>query len=507
MTQLDRHFAPLWLLVLLQGAISACSLIVEIVAGRMVAPYVGMSLYTWTAIIAVVLAGFSLGHWWGGRIAAGASNRGLRATGWAMLAAGFSTAGAGYLLSSFAGGLLQVMGHPMLGITAITTLAFFLPSVFAGIPAPVLTVVAMRGRPEAERALGVMFATGAVGAIAGTVLAGFAFVPFFGSITTLAVVALAYLVSAIVCFWLGGAGRPDLRQGTAILGLLAALGASHWLQRSPCDRESAYYCIRTVALADDPGDRVHLMVIDHLAHGISGQSDPYLMFTDHAAMLDVLPRLRMGGADFTSFHIGGGSYSVPRAWAARGQGAITVAEIDPVVTQLAEQQFWLQPGLMRILHQDARVLLQNDPTRYDVIVGDAFTDIAVPEHLVTQEFLQLVAVRLNPGGIYAMNFIDTPARMQALAAMVATLRSVFPSVEIWTEATPPAPQERRIFVLLASAEDSPFSSITTRSPDPIRFQPLGQAFVDQLLARHSPKVFTDDHAPLAYLMGFEQGAF
>ncbi|NBS30970.1 MAG: hypothetical protein EBS76_10745, partial [Actinobacteria bacterium] len=108
---------------------------------------------------------------------------------------------------------------------------------------------------------------------------------------------------------------------------------------------------------------------------------------------------------------------------------------DPVVTQLAEQQFWLQPGLMRILHQDARVLLQNDPTRYDVIVGDAFTDIAVPEHLVTQEFLQLVAARLNPGGIYAMNFIDTPARMQALAAMVATFRSVFPSVEIWTEAT------------------------------------------------------------------------
>ena len=40
----------------------------------------------------------------------------------------------------------------------------------------------------------------------------------------------------------------------------------------------------------------------------------------------------------------------------------------------------------------------------DVIVGDAFTDIAVPEHLVTQEFLQLVAARLNPGGIYAMNF-------------------------------------------------------------------------------------------------------
>ena len=32
----------------------------------MIAPYVGMSLYTWTAIIAVVLGGLSVGHWIGG---------------------------------------------------------------------------------------------------------------------------------------------------------------------------------------------------------------------------------------------------------------------------------------------------------------------------------------------------------------------------------------------------------------------------------------------------------
>ena len=48
---------------------SALGMVVEIVAGRLLAPHVGMSLYTWTAIIAVVLGGFSLGHWWGGLMA------------------------------------------------------------------------------------------------------------------------------------------------------------------------------------------------------------------------------------------------------------------------------------------------------------------------------------------------------------------------------------------------------------------------------------------------------
>ncbi len=72
---------PLWLLVVLQGGISAASLVVEIVAGRMLAPHVGMSLYTWTAVIAVVLAGFSAGHWWGGRLAALPTDRALAWTG------------------------------------------------------------------------------------------------------------------------------------------------------------------------------------------------------------------------------------------------------------------------------------------------------------------------------------------------------------------------------------------------------------------------------------------
>ena len=79
---------------------------VEIVAGRMIAPYVGMSLYTWTAIIAVVLAGFSVGHWWGGRIAAHDSQNTLRQTAWTMVAAALTTAAARLMLRGFAGPLI-----------------------------------------------------------------------------------------------------------------------------------------------------------------------------------------------------------------------------------------------------------------------------------------------------------------------------------------------------------------------------------------------------------------
>ena len=48
---------------------SAVLLVLEIAAGRLIAPYVGVSLYSWTSIIGVILAGLSLGNWLGGYLA------------------------------------------------------------------------------------------------------------------------------------------------------------------------------------------------------------------------------------------------------------------------------------------------------------------------------------------------------------------------------------------------------------------------------------------------------
>ena len=48
---------------------SACVLVLEIVAGRLLAPTIGVSLYTWTSIIGVVLAGISIGNFVGGIVA------------------------------------------------------------------------------------------------------------------------------------------------------------------------------------------------------------------------------------------------------------------------------------------------------------------------------------------------------------------------------------------------------------------------------------------------------
>ena len=496
-----RGALPLWLLVLLQAGISAAGLVVEIVAGRMIAPYVGMSLYTWTSIIAVVLAGFSIGHWWGGRIASLESDRALRLAGWVMIAAACFTAGAALVLRFSAGPILETIANPLVAITTISAVAFFLPSLFAGVPAPVLAVVAMRLSTRSERALGAMFAASAAGAIVGTLCAGFLFISWLGSIGTLAVIAAFYALAAAICFRLGDTGRRSWFLAGAGIAVAVVAGLRALGLPSVCDVESSYYCIRTVSVAQNGDRQVNLMVLDHLAHGINARETPRVMYTDHTAMLDALSRMRMGRDIFSSFHVGGGSYSVPRAWADRGASEITIAEIDPAVTRTATLDFWFRPDTATVLHRDGRIALRESRDAYHVIIGDAFTDIAVPAHLVTEEFFRLAADRLEPGGVFVMNAVDNVDRMEARAALVVTLRAVFPSVEVWTEARAPLPAERRVFVLLAGDTDSPMSEIVAQTPDPKRFAALDRGFLDAIVARTGAFVLTDDYAPIDRLMG------
>ena len=498
MPETTTRAIPLWLLVGLQGVVSAASLVVEIVAGRMLAPHVGMSLHTWTAVIAVVLAGFSAGHWWGGRIAGRPVRDALRWTGGATLAAAATTAGAVVLLPLAAGPVLATVPQPVWGITALTSAVFFLPSFFAGVPAPVLAQVAIASTDRTGPALGAMFAAGAVGAIAGTLLAGFLFIAWLGSTATLAVVVGVYALGGLLLLWLGRwtSGAPE-RAAVALCLLLAGLAA---MAEGPCDVESQYFCLRVEDVSADPSDPVRLLAIDHLAHGIGAARLPTVQFTEHAAMLDRLSRLRAPRPDFTSFHIGGGTYSVPRAFAARGAGAITVAEIDPAVTRMAAGSFWFDPATATVLHEDARRALARRPEAFDVILGDAFTDVVVPVHLVTREFFALAAARLEPGGSFLMNVIDHEDRLRALASVVATMRTAFPVVEVWTEQRRPAPGERLVFVVVGGTARTPVDGFVAPAPAETRFAALGEGMIDRLVAERG-MVLTDDHAPIDRLMG------
>ena len=491
---------------------AACGLIVEIVAGRMVAPYLGMSLYTWTAIISVVLAGFSLGHWIGGRLAERPRDRATGLVIWSLVLAAISTAVSLVLIRYVAPLAISFDLGLVPTILLITTALFFLPSVFVGIPSPVLTKLAVdeSDATAAGRTIGAFFAAGAVGSIVGSLSAGFVLIPWIGIASTLLAVAAAYLLLALV---LASTVESSMRR-TLLLRVsavvfagaapIALFGSQIQAFADPCRTVSAYYCIRVVDVSRDVGRPARALVLDHLGHGVNLRDAPKTLVSPYVELQDILARIHSGRrSPFKAFFIGGGAYTLPRAWlAARPDALLTVAEIDPAVTKLAHAEMWLPAAVgLRTVHLDARMALQAEPLEtFDVIVGDAFHDIVVPPHLVTREFFELAEERLASDGIYLMNIVDHRSHPRLAMSVRATLQKAFPIVELWgTSGT----GVRATFVLAALRKATPYAKIPSRASPGVTFVRLDERRLRQWNQRLAPLVLTDDHAPVVALIGVQ----
>ena len=486
--------------------VSAAALVLEIVAGRLLAPYVGMSLYTWTAIISVVLAGLTVGHWIGGRLAEGAADRraGHRRVAAALVLAALSSAAALPLLRLGAAPLLAQGLNPVAAIVALSSALFLTPSLFAGIVSPILTKLAVDSdRDHTGRVLGRMYALGAAGSILGTLAAGYLFISWIGSVGT--VLAVAGLYAALALTLLAGQKRAALAGAGVLalgLGLLAAVPAA---LASPCTVESDYYCLRVEDFTLESGRDSRVLVLDHLGHGINDAAEPQLFHSSYLHFSDEMAARRFGRQRLDAFFIGGGAFTLPRAWSAGfADPHLLVAEIDPAVTELARARLWLDPAAtgLAVDHRDARAVLQSLPREpgFDVVFGDAFHDIGIPPHLVTREFHAEIAARLKPGGFYAINVIEARHQPRFLFALLQTLAHDFAAVEVWVDGDEMAQGERITYLVLASdrASDTPImrsSRFFSRHWLRLRADQVREA----VAAARVPDL-TDDFSPVDRLM-------
>jgi spermidine synthase len=441
----DRTLFLYGLIVFLSSAVV---MILEITAGRLIAPYVGVSLYSWTSIIGVVLAGLSLGNWAGGIwVDAGA---GERQAGLALAVAAVATLGVVLMLTLVAP---AVQARPMGLMTASFLLSlglFFLPAACLGLVAPMLTTLALRRDPRAGHVVGRMHALAALGSIVGTFAAGFLLIQYFGTRAVI-VGAGAGLLALALPLLRGARGAAVAMTGAAFLVLGAGL-ARHGLA-NPCDEESQYFCIRVVDFsgAPEPGE-TRTLVLDHLVHGISHGPDGTLLFAPYAHLMDELVRRHLGpdAGSARYFFAGGGSYSQPRAvLSAFPDARVVVAELDPAVTRTAEARLFLDAGGLTVMHTDARMALAAaSPGAYDVVVGDVFHDVALPYHLTTAEYAALVRSRLSEAGIYVLNVVDAFPDPRLVKSIVNTLMLHFGQVHVWLDAVPEG-QERVTYVISA----------------------------------------------------------
>ncbi len=156
---------------------SFCILVIEIVAGRIMAPYVGVSLYTWTSIIGVVLAGISIGAYLGGLLADRYPPPST--LGWLLFISGLGAFSISPLTNLVGGAYFQT--SLMVRILLITTIIFFVPSCILGMISPVVVKLALKNLEKTGNVVGKIYAFSTLGSILGTFATGFFLISWMGN--------------------------------------------------------------------------------------------------------------------------------------------------------------------------------------------------------------------------------------------------------------------------------------------------------------------------------------
>jgi spermidine synthase len=399
----------------------------EILAGRMVAPEFGSSIYTWGSIIGVFLAALSLGYHYGGKNAARRAS--LDRVAWLLLGT------AGYVA------VITLVGDVLLMATATVplptrfaslpaiTLLFGPPTFFLGFISPY--AAELSATEEIGRASGRVYAVGTVGSILGAFGTTFLLVPALG------IQAISFLFGVLLVATTVGIRLPriDRRQVLVSLGvtvvLVAAIGGG---AVGISTRGAVVYQTQTPyqqLQVTDVGE-TRTLYLDGQPHSAMDRGDPDRHVFAYTRYFH-LPYLFVDDPDDIDrvLFIGGGGFTGPKRFATEYNATIDVAEIDPAVVDAARRYFRLEESPTLDVHVvGGRQFLQETNRTYDLIVLDAYKKDKVPFQLTTVEFMELTRDRLSADGVLIANLISAPSGPASsfYRAEFRTMEQVYPQV-------------------------------------------------------------------------------
>jgi len=508
------RFVPHTIVLLASMAV----MIVELVASRLIAKYVGNSLFTWTSVIGIVLGGISLGNWIGGKLADRHSPR--RVIPWVLFAGSLLTVLI-VVLDLAVGRITDVLGtgaitlSVLLRSVVLITILFFLPCCAYGCVSPIMAKYALQERERIGSTVGGIYAAGSLGGIAGTFLTGYLLIPALGLTAIILLVAIvlgllaiamggrrlvsgAWLAALIVMFALAATGATPKLLARELVG-----GAGE--ARLLYVKDSPYSYIQ-VADRKAGATTERTLRLDALIHNRYDPRRPDALLYDYERIFASLTRTeveeRLGTGTFSTLTLGGGAFTLP-SYLQRHypQSANTVVEIDPDVVEVAHRYFDLpRDSPIRIRTQDARTYVEavQGKDLYDIIYCDAFNAFSVPYHLTTKEFTQEAAALLSERGIFLANVIDILSSGRFLAAYLATVETAFPSVAVYMPAG--SGSDGRTTFVVAARKRGAFAEILRDREGGVVATQLTQGQTAMLTRRSGSVVLTDNHAPVDNLM-------
>lgn len=476
----------------------AAMMVIEICAYRLLAPFFGNSVYTWTALIGVILIAFSAGGYLGGHLAD--RKMALDLLGWLLAGSAVLTFFIPALHTVFAVSLSA--SGLIAGPVMISLLLFAIPGVLLGAvsPAAVRFYSLTLKDTHVGAAAGTISMLGSLGSFVGTFLSGFFLLSTFGVRSIFFGTATVLLLLAIAAFAL--AKNTLKQQAPVILSGIFAFGMSWFTVPNPkpgviFEHESFYHHIEVSEQSEGKVTRRVLQLDSTMEGGMDANTgDLILPYQQYWKLALLREPAKVGSALF----IGAGAFGMPENVARDfPEAEVDVVEIDPQVIEVGRKFFKLDeyPKVNAHAGDARRFLLQSADKKWDLIFGDAYNGIRqIPPHLATQEFYQQIADHLETKGVFIMNLIAavTGPKAELTSGMLATVRKAFPYVEVFSVGY--RRDQTQNVILMASRENLKPLIVDRYVASGSWQENLIRTYVPAGIVPRSEHVFTDDHNPV-----------
>jgi spermidine synthase len=480
----NRLPSPSWVLplMLLGGAVAFFQ---EVLWARMLSHVVGSSIYAFGVMVASFLTGIAAG---GGLGAALARNRERAATGLtvafivAAVAAAVAYLRLENLLPQQAGLMnnVQTFGFIHLPMNALFAGLLLLPMTLAiGMTYPLAVRVLARDADDAAPASARVYAWNTVGAIVGSLAAGFVLIPALRYEGAVQVAVIASAVLGLIALWVL---VPLNRVVSAVVsvavltacGFFAPQPPMKLLVTSPLNVGTKgrvlYYDVGrsagVVLLAQDGGLALRT---NGLPEALMDSPGSIPRFSGEFWLSPLAVIARPQTSDMLIIGFGGGVVveGVPPS-----VRHIDVIELEPKVIEAnrsaspLRRRDPLTDPRVNIVLNDARGAMRLTNRRYDAIISQpSHPWTAGASHLYTREFMQLAHDHLTPNGVFVqwMNVIFMDESL--LRSLTATLLSVYGEVRVYR----PDPNT---IVFLASDKPLNLETQLAETGMPLRAAPL-----------------------------------
>lgn len=444
--------APVLVVVMALSGLTALG--AEVVWTRAMGLITGATVYAFSIILAVYLAGLALGTAAASLLSQSVNPR--MALGWCQMLA---AAGIAWTAWALADSLPWWPIDPQLAKDAEFTFQLdlaraiwgILPAtLFWGASFPFAFAAIFRVENNHSAATGAIYAANTAGAIAGGLLASLAAIPLVGTQNTERILIVLSAASGLLMLWplmhLQRSTRLEIAAGAAT-GLIALFV---WqVDRLPGEliafgRRTASSSSMARILYSAEGRNTSIAISQwndgalqfHVAGKVEASTETYDMRLQR--MLGHLPALMHGNPRSVLVVGFGGGITAGTFATYPAMKRIVICELEPLIPPVSTRYFGKENGNVlndprtQMVYDDARHFVAATREKFDIITSDPIHPfVKGSAALYSKEYFELVKAHLNPGGVVTQWVPMYESNSETVRSEIATFFDVFPYGTVW----------------------------------------------------------------------------